>query len=488
MVTRHALLYLGAKVFSAAINLAAVAVFTRLASAEEYGAYLLILAQAFVIYGFILQWITSSFFANYKDDAADAQIATAVVLTLSGLALAAILALAVGAVEILEWRMALAVLTMVSGITAFELGIEVARTRLQAAIVALTLVCRAMLTLSLGAAALVWVGTPVSLAVAVAVGNILGALPCLLQLARPRRPNARWDVAVEHFRFGWPLVIAFGATVLGENIDRLILTGVSGTAALGTYGAIGDIIKQGFGIFGAAISLAVVSIAKRAADRGDRAAARRTMETAFIGLVAVTALGGVFVIQFQEMIVSVVLGPEFRAGAIALVPYFLLAYALLSFRAFYFGQIIYFGKSSALELLASVALLLTVAGTASLLVPSHGSVGAAVALVCGQAAACLVFIIAGRRSYAMPIPLARAAALVGCAGSFLLAAHFLEARTALSQAAEIGIQLAMFAITAAFVAWRFDVLQTRQVIITRLRHARTAGRKAKHRRLIWKPK
>src|SRR5437764_3615230 len=74
MITEHALLYLGARVFAAAANLAAVAIFTRLAVSDVYGGYLLIFSWAFVIYGFLGQWIGAPFFAVYLSETASARI------------------------------------------------------------------------------------------------------------------------------------------------------------------------------------------------------------------------------------------------------------------------------------------------------------------------------------------------------------------------------------------------------------------------------
>src|SRR2546421_8982873 len=74
MITEHALLYLGARVFAAAANLAAVAIFTRLAVSDVYGGYLLIFSWAFVIYGFLGQWLGAAFFAVYQHETAPAQI------------------------------------------------------------------------------------------------------------------------------------------------------------------------------------------------------------------------------------------------------------------------------------------------------------------------------------------------------------------------------------------------------------------------------
>src|SRR5262249_58664988 len=72
MVTEHALLYLGARLFAAAANLAAVAIFTRLAASDVYGGYLLIFSWAFVIYGFSGQWLGAAFFAVYPHPTAPA--------------------------------------------------------------------------------------------------------------------------------------------------------------------------------------------------------------------------------------------------------------------------------------------------------------------------------------------------------------------------------------------------------------------------------
>src|SRR5882724_874502 len=76
MITEHALLYLGARLFAAGANLAAVAIFTRLAASDVYGGYLLIFSWAFVLYGFLGQWLGAAFFAVYAQETSTAQIGT----------------------------------------------------------------------------------------------------------------------------------------------------------------------------------------------------------------------------------------------------------------------------------------------------------------------------------------------------------------------------------------------------------------------------
>src|SRR5437868_8012331 len=85
MITEHALLYLGARVFAAAANLAAVAIFTRLAVSDVYGGYLLIFSWAFVIHGFLGQWLGAAFFGLYQHETAAAQIGTLCRLVIASL-------------------------------------------------------------------------------------------------------------------------------------------------------------------------------------------------------------------------------------------------------------------------------------------------------------------------------------------------------------------------------------------------------------------
>src|ERR1700761_5473155 len=65
MILRHTVIYIGSRIFAAALNLLSVALFARLAGPETFGQYLLYLASAYIVYGFAIQWLRMSFFAVY---------------------------------------------------------------------------------------------------------------------------------------------------------------------------------------------------------------------------------------------------------------------------------------------------------------------------------------------------------------------------------------------------------------------------------------
>jgi O-antigen/teichoic acid export membrane protein len=458
MITEHALLYLGARVFAAAANLAAVAIFTRLAVSDVYGGYLLIFSWAFVIYGFLGQWIGAAFFAVYQHETAAAQIGTLGRLVVGALAAAGAVILSAALAGIVPWPIAGGLFLVVAALTLFITVMEAERTRLEAGIVSLILVARAALIVTFGALTLLAGGGALALAVALAAANIVAALPGLIRLApyiiEPHQPA----VLRRFFMYGWPLVIAFGVTALGQNVDRLVLAHVVGTAELGSYGATSDFLKQSFGVVSEAIVLAVVSIAKDATIRGDHSGAKRTLEDAFRALATTVMFGAAFMVTFADELVQVVFGPDFRETARILVPSLIIANGVLIFRAFYFGQAIYFGQSSRNEVIAAVLMLSVTGLLSATLIPRYGIFGAAWAATGGQIAACGVFLVARPR---MPIPFASLLGIVAIAAAVGGADLILDHVAIMGPLARIAGKLMIFAAAGSLVIWRFNILGLR---------------------------
>ncbi|HMK79915.1 MAG TPA: oligosaccharide flippase family protein [Xanthobacteraceae bacterium] len=458
MITEHALLYIGARVFAAGANLAAVAIFTRLAASDVYGGYLLVFSWAFVLYGFLGQWLGAAFFAVFKNETAAAQIGMLCRLVLAALGIAGALIAAAALAGIVPWPVAGALFLVVTALLLFITVMEAERTRLEAGVVSIILVLRAALVVILGATTLWAGGGALALAVALAVANILAALPGLVRLVPYITEPAERALLRRFLAYGLPLVIAFGATALGQNVDRLMLAHVVGTAELGSYGATSDFLKQSFGVISEAIVLAVVSIAKNAAIRGDEAGARRTLEDAFRALAMTVLFGAAFMVTFADQLVQVVFGPDFRETARVLVPYLILANGVLIFRAFYFGQAIYFGQSSRNEVIAATLMLSVTGALSAALIPRFGIFGAAWAATGGQLMACGVFVFARPR---MPIPVASLIGIVAIAAAILAADATLDHIAVLGNFMRTGVKLAIFVLAGVFVIWQFNILGLR---------------------------
>lgn len=462
MIARHTTIYLGSRGLAAAINLGSVAVFTRLAPPESYGTYLYILSWALVLYGATCQWPKFAFFALYDEASEGAQVGTVVRILLCTLALAALGSGLAVALHLVPPRIAAAIVALAFGTTLFEGATEIARTRLKAASVALSVVLRGVLILGLGSAVLMVSGDAVHLALAVATAYGLASIPAAATVVPLMPGRGNRAEAMRLLAYGWPLVLSFGIAALAQVVDRLIIVKTVGPEDLGAYGAIADFLKQSFVVFGEALALSLVSIAKREARDGGMAAAHAVLADAARAMALVAAFGAAFFLNFDGLVVSVLLGPDYREQARALAPVLILASILMMFRAYYFGQIIYFTHSSRLEAVASTATLATVCVLSLALIPHLGVAGAAIAFAAGQAAACLVFVLgANRRGSglpAMPLPLADFAGIAGIA----LAAGLLPAMIGWLPGGEGGAAQALrFAVlVAGFLAavWRYDAV------------------------------
>lgn len=469
MIARHSLIYVGSRGVAAALNMASVAVFTRLSPAHTYGSYLYLLSWALVLYGATCQWPKFSFFALYDEGRARAQIGTVVRILAASLLLAGLAAGLAAALGLIAAPAAGAIMLLAIGFTLFEGSTEIARTRLKAGAVAASVLCRAVLMLGLGSVVLHVTGDPVDLAMTIAVSNALGALPALVTIGPLMRGKGSRDEARRLIAYGWPLVLSFGVAALAQSLDRLIIAKTVGPAGLGAYGAIADFLRQSFIVFGEALALSLMSIAKREARLGGMAAASGVLCDAARAMTAIAAFGAVFFLCFDDLVITILLGPGYREEARRLAPVLILASILMMFRSYYFGQVIYFTRTSRLEAAAALATLVTVACASLLLIPSLGAFGAALAFAGGQAAACLVLVVGAERAgTAMPLPLAdmggiAAAALA--AGLAIVGIGLLPGGTQ-----PPGVVLRLLLLGGAFlaVAWRIDMLGLAGAIRRRL--------------------
>ncbi|NEU11939.1 lipopolysaccharide biosynthesis protein [Methylobacterium sp. BTF04] len=471
MIARHTLTYVGSRGLAAALNMASLAVFTRLAPTEVYGLYLLVLSWALVLYGATCQWPKFSFFALYDETRAAAQVGTVVRLLGAMIGLASLVAAGATLLGFVEARSAIAIVAAACGMMVFEGSAEIARTRLEVGAVALSIVLRAVLVLVLGSAALLLSGDAVDLLLATAGANVIAAVPAVLSIATLLRARGNLHEARRLLTYGWPLVLSFGVAALAQTIDRLIIGSSVGVRELGAYGAFADFLRQSFVVFGDSIALALVSIAKRDARDGGMAAARPVLEDAARLLTLIAAFGAVFFLAFDDLLVAALLGPDYRDAALRVAPLLVAGSILLMFRSYYFGQVIYFADSSRLDAVASVTLLTVIGGLSALLIPRYGVEGAAVAVALGQGAACLVFVLGTRGPIRMPVPW-RDIAVIAASALACRAVIGAVDLTAMGRApAGIALEITLLGIAAMATAWRFNILGIADLTARRLNRA-----------------
>ena len=403
MLNTSGLLYLIARAISAAGNLLAVAIFSRLAGPAEYGHYVLIFAWSLIVYGFGAQWMRFAYFGVYHPQRFGEYVASLAPLLGGGLALVALVLASLGVSGLFEPGFLLAVFALVCAITIYEAAFEVARTLLNVRGAALSMILRATLTVAFGSASLWLGGGAQGLALAIAAAHVVAATPALATFSWVNFSHGSRAASLHIVTYGWPLLLSFGVSAVGQSIDRLVLAHYLGAATLGPYGVAADVLKQSFTVLGEAIILSLVTVAKQYSNEGNFTAANVTLQKAFNACLAAAVFGAAFFIVFGELVLRAVLKPDFVAPMRDLIPSFAIAFAFMTMRNFYFAQVIYFTKASYLELVVSLLFLVVSTGLSLLLVPAYGAYGAAVSSMVSWILSCLAFAALGRRWYRLPI-------------------------------------------------------------------------------------
>jgi O-antigen/teichoic acid export membrane protein len=457
MLNTSGLLYLCARALSAAGNLLAVAIFSRMAGPAEYGHYILIFAWSLIVYGFGAQWMRFAYFGVYHPERFGEYVASLARLLGIGLAIVAVVLAALGAFGLFEPSFLAAVFGLVFGITVYEAAFEVARTLLNVRGAALAMILRTVLTVAFGSASLYLGGGARGLAIGIAIAHVIAAAPALATFSSVRLSHSSRAASLHIVSYGWPLLLSFGVTAVGQSIDRLLLAHYLGLATLGPYGVVADVLRQSFTVLGEVIILSLVTVAKTQANRGDSAAANKTLQKAFNACLAAATFGAAFFIVFGRVVLQAVLQPEFIAPARDLIPILAVAFAFMTMRNFYFAQVIYFTRASYLELVVSLLFLLASAVLSLLLVPAYGPEGAAIALMVACIIGCLAFMALGRGWYKMPIDLTALGVMPSLALLFVFGAQA-TASLVPAPSLALGLNAALFALLGAFAVRHFDLL------------------------------
>lgn len=446
---RDVSIYLACRALAAVINVVSVALFTRLSSPDLYGQYLIGFSICFIVYSLTVQWAVYAHFGTFRQEAADRFALS--LLSISAIALApALLAIWVlAALSVIDSHIAWGSAVLSACFTLHFAGTEISRSHLKPGLVAVATILRSLLSLGLGSASLLLFHEPAALLVAVGLGYALGTVPVYLHFARTLwREGLRQPVGAEiaaMLRYGWPLAIAFGASAAAMNIDRILLEHHADAATVAPYGAVMDLMKQTFLVLAEAISAGYVAHARIHMMRGEREAANAVLRRDFVSQAFVVVFGTVAFLLLGRLVFSVVLAPAYLDMALDVLPALLIGNALLVLRAHYFGQVIYLGASSLIELAASLVMIAAAACAALLLIEPMGTHGAALAFAIGQAAALVVYVVGAPKALRMPVDWPRAALLVGL-GGLILAGGF-EAEALFGPVA--GTALSVLAIGAA---------------------------------------
>lgn len=431
MKNRRALLLAPLQIAQALIGLGAIAAFTRLMSAEEFGRYALALSASMLAHTLIFTWAEAAAFRFFAAARAEKRLADhfATLLALA-IALGAVVLFATGALlafvgvrkdvaALSAFAAGAAVFRFLTRITresdraAFDIGRYAALETTYLA-VAFAAGVALLMSFDLGAAA-----PFAGLALAGGVIVLIDA-PRLFARARGGAPSL--NRATAYASYGAPLALALALDLGVQTIARFILAHQAGVASLGAYAAAFGLARPLDLVFmGAGAAFAPLLLA--AYEEKGAEAARAIARTAFTTLAAIAIPAAIGLALVAQPLATLMVGESLRTETAHVMPWLALAGVFAGFNLYYWSEAFQLTRRTGQRAAIMIAPGIVQLALTILLTPQLGAAGAAIAAAAGAATASVLLAVIGRRLVALPLPLGQLARIA--AASALMAATVL---------------------------------------------------------------
>lgn len=426
MLLSHGLQYLLARGIPGVINFLAIALYTRLISPEQYGAYTLTVTAVSATDALLLHWLRLALLRFLPKSEVEATGTLATILRLYALFSlgVGVLAVLLGAVLINDslTRQLIyfgALLFVVQG--AFELTVERERSELSPQRYGLYMGIRSIIGLATGVGlAIVGLG---------AFGLLMGLVAAMVVPLFALGGAARWlHVARGHYSaarareiliYGGPLAATSVLAFVVSGSDRFMLAAMVSTATAGQYAVGYDLAQFTLGLLLSIVNLAAYPLIIKAFEQEGEESARRMLRWTLRLMLLIGLPAAVGLSVLSPNVASVLVGAEFKDAATAIIPGIAIAALISGVKVFYFDLSFQLKGNT----LPQVWVLLV---TASLnvalnlvLIPPRGIEGAVLATIAAHVVGLLLAWWWGRGSFRVPLPSASTIPIVVATGVML---------------------------------------------------------------------
>jgi O-antigen/teichoic acid export membrane protein len=225
-------------------------------------------------------------------------------------------------------------------------------------------------------------------------------------------------------RFAAPLALSYVVSSLLQNADRFLLGSLSGAAAVGIYAVAVTLVDRPVMLICTAIQTASFPLMTEAlAHEGAEVASRQMVRsgTLVMALIAPTCVG---LASVSAAVTTVMVGSEFRAGVIALLPIVAWAAFLRAVALHFLEHAFHLSRRSGTLLAIYVPVTVLSILANYLLMPRFGVSAAAWVAVGAQALLVSAELAIGRRCFTFAFPYVDLGKIVlACAAMALVLAH-----------------------------------------------------------------
>jgi O-antigen/teichoic acid export membrane protein len=425
MLLRHTLVYSLSRGLAGALNLAAVMLFTRLLTPEEYGGYALAITAIGLANALCFHSVRMSLVRHYEAEEDIGGLLSTIFLWFHGFLIVIVVAYATleawwpGVVEQRTlWRTSLAYLWMLAW---FELNLNLYRARLAPFKYGALFLAKHGLALGFSCAA-VWLGRgTVGLMAGMTAGTALAmAVPTFTQWRGIRLRRASLALFTRLLRYGLPLTVTFATGYLVYGAGRIMLGWLVGVEAAGLYAVAYDITQQSILMLMTVVNLAAFPLAISKLERAGQAAAREQLARNAGLLLAASVPATVGLIMLGQGVVDLFLGRAFRDSAADVLPIAAVAAFLQGVKLYYVDPVFQLARKTNAQIVPVVLSVAVNLGLNAWWIPRWGIVGAAYAALAAYAVGLVAGIVLARRVFPLPFPAREAARIAAASGAMAI--------------------------------------------------------------------
>lgn len=206
-------------------------------------------------------------------------------------------------------------------------------------------------------------------------------------------------------RFGLPLTACYALNFVLSTSDRLLVDYFLGGTAVGVYSVSYAVMDRTLTSLFLAVSLAAFPLAVRLLEKEGPDAAKAQLYRNGTALLALVIPGCLGLIAVNEQIAAVLIGPEYRAVALTIMPWIAVSTLLAGLQIHFFDHAFHLGKRTELFIWTIGPAAVINIGLNIVLLPRYGLMGAVWATLVGYivAVACSAWV--GRKVFVVPFPL-----------------------------------------------------------------------------------
>jgi len=460
-LVRQTSAYFVANAASAAFGLANVVIFTRLVAPAEYGVYVVGMAFSGIVVAILFTWLRQGLLREEaKADGTDVRGTVMLGLLITCLPVAPLFAL-VSYLTANDWLTTAAASILAISVGFFETSQDLLRARQQSLAVLRSTLLRAALVSLVGTIAVLCGAGGRLLLLSGAFAYAASAVVSVTGAWRGTRVDLRDPRLKPLFTWGVPLTASIALLAISTMADRFIVAYVLGAQAAGQYGASVDLVRQALIIPAISASSAFVPIAVRLLASEGEAATRNHLEHCNELLLAITLPCCIGYALLASRIGHVVLGPEFRSAADAIMPVVAIAVILQVVVNQYLHIGFFLSDRTHFYIINTATALVLGTAISFILIEAFGLRGAAWSRVVSEGVGLCSALFLVRRAFPMPWPIGRIVRVLAAVAAMALVVAALDRGLEAQDLPALLSLVCAGAMAYAAACWGFDVAGAR---------------------------